>query len=173
MTYINIKGGVTLKRNITFILFLLGIVVIFLVYRRYPLDSNPRTIQQVAKKTFNCPDAQIVQLSQDSAKSTQVLSDRYDTYFTPQALETFLKQRYSDKYHFLAKESNRQIIFEKMTIKKDLNSPITYYFDITLKGKSTTSSTHTLKVTGSAQFINNKIISIDFEDQDLVALLAP
>ena len=162
-----------MKRNITFILFLLGTVVIFLVYRRYPLDSNPRTIQLIAKKTFNCPDAQIVQLTQDSAKSAQVLSERYDTYFTPRALETFLKQRYGDKYHFLAKESNKQVVFEVLTIKRDLDSPITYYFDIMLKVKSSASSTDIIKVTGSAQFIDHKIISIYFEDQDLLALLAP
>ena len=162
-----------MKRNITFILFLLGLLILFFVYKRYPLDSNPRTLQHVIKKTFKCPDSKIIQLEEGSEALYQVLNNRYDTSFTPEALDDFIKQRYGDNYHFLANKGNKQVVFDALTIKKDLDNPITYYFDIALEVVSPNTATLKTKVTGSAQFIEHKIVSIYFEDQGLLALLRP
>ncbi|MEF9959042.1 MAG: hypothetical protein RR448_04410 [Niameybacter sp.] len=144
-----------MKKNIMFAFFILGLFVLFLVYRQHPLDSNPRTIQKVAKKAFNGPNAQLI-------------TDSYSSYFTPQAFETFVQQKYANKYHLLAHAAHKTIMLEAVTVTKDFSSPIIYHFDLRLLVTDLSSKSIHLTVSGDAQFVEHKIVAIHFLDDDLL-----
>lgn len=99
-----------------------------------PEETNIQVVEAVLKQEFTGPDKEYIRLLEKDGQSkykdmASYLNNKYNTYFTENGLDNFIKQTPAHGYHF--PNADYQMSIEELEVKKSENINASNRYDFT------------------------------------------